>query len=419
MWYKIKKATFPTLIALSALSVSASAAFYSITGLSKLFAGAQTEVIIMASSLELAKIVIASLLHRYWSTINKILKTYLSIACVVLVLITSMGIYGFLSAAYQETYSELAINQNQKQFLNKKIDFYEQDVERYDKEIKNIITNINRLSTTKSRSIQVRDTTTEKGYRSTISNSQLRVAQKRIRVEEQNKEEAVSLRKKAIDSLQKYKVEVLKLENNLDQAGELGPLKYLAGVTNYPMGKIINVLLLVIIFVFDPLAISLVIAANFAFEKAFGDQKQSLNQKLTNNKQIIVDKEDDDDYDVSQPNQSLTNAKNNYDVTQSNDNNTSQQSTVDDWELVDEFSEFDSPESNDDQDQNYSQSFIEQQDYPKQDDKNSKPNQSDNQPEKQSDVSNLIDDQIETLYPNQRKKSSSKDSSDKNKIKYF
>ena len=107
MWKNVKKGLFPFLIAFSALSVSASAAFYSVYGLSKLFAGAQVEVIIMAGSLEVAKLVIASLLYQYWDTINKILRTYLSIAAIILVLITSMGIYGFLSAAYQDTYASL------------------------------------------------------------------------------------------------------------------------------------------------------------------------------------------------------------------------------------------------------------------------------------------------------------------------
>ena len=94
----IKRYTFPSIIALSALSVSASAAFYSVSGLSKLFAGATFEVIIMAGSLEVAKLVIASLLYQYWDTINKLLRTYLTVAAIILVLITSMGIYGFLSA---------------------------------------------------------------------------------------------------------------------------------------------------------------------------------------------------------------------------------------------------------------------------------------------------------------------------------
>ena len=103
MFKNLKKILFPLLIAFSALSVSASAAFYSVSGLSKLFAGAAFAVIVMAASLEIAKLVIASLLYQYRKTLPKFLKWYLSLACVILILITSMGIYGFLSAAYQET----------------------------------------------------------------------------------------------------------------------------------------------------------------------------------------------------------------------------------------------------------------------------------------------------------------------------
>ena len=103
MWKNIQVRLFPLIIAFTALSVSLSAAFYSISGLSKLFAGAAFAVIVMASSLEVAKLVIASLLYQYRKTIPKFLKYYLSIACIVLILITSMGIYGFLSSAYQET----------------------------------------------------------------------------------------------------------------------------------------------------------------------------------------------------------------------------------------------------------------------------------------------------------------------------
>ena len=103
MWKSIQLRLFPLLIAFSALSVSLSAAFYSVSGLSKLFAGAAFAVIVMAASLEIAKLVIASLLYQYRKTLPKLLKWYLSMACVVLILITSMGIYGFLSSAYQET----------------------------------------------------------------------------------------------------------------------------------------------------------------------------------------------------------------------------------------------------------------------------------------------------------------------------
>ena len=97
---------FPFLIAFSALSVSASAAFYSVYGLSKLFAGAQFQVIIMAGSLEFAKLVKEKIDASNWKfTRNEIVSMTLTI---ILVLITSMGIYGFLSAAYQDTYRQLA-----------------------------------------------------------------------------------------------------------------------------------------------------------------------------------------------------------------------------------------------------------------------------------------------------------------------
>ncbi|MDA7616895.1 hypothetical protein N8579_00795 [bacterium] len=277
MLKKIKQGMFPFLIGFSALSVSASAAFYSVSGLSKLFAGASLEVIIMAGSLEFAKLVTASLLYQYWDTINKTLRTYLSISTVILVLITSMGIYGFLSAAYQETYSKLTAVENQKGFIQQKINFYQNDVTRYDTEIERISSNISTLSNAKASSIQVRDTTVSGGFRQTISTTELRMAQSRINIEEENRKLAQEKRTIASDSLQKFQLQVLELDNNNEVAGELGPLQYLSGLTGTPMDKIINWLLLIIIFVFDPLAISLVIAANFAFDQAYPKKKYKDN----------------------------------------------------------------------------------------------------------------------------------------------
>jgi hypothetical protein len=270
----IRKGSFPFIIAFSALSVSASAAFYSVSGLSKLFAGAAFEVIIMAGSLEVAKLVIASLLYQYWDTINKALRTYLAIATLILVLITSMGIYGFLSAAYQDTYRQLTVKENQVSFLDQKKQFYEKDVTRYDTELERISNNISTLSNAKATSIQVRDTTSSTGLRSTVSTAELRLSQKRIEVEEENRKAVQVKREVAADSLQKYQLEILDLENNAEVAGELGPLQYLSGLTGISMDKIINYLLLVIIFVFDPLAISLVVAANFAFANAFPKREE-------------------------------------------------------------------------------------------------------------------------------------------------
>ena len=276
MWKNVKKGLFPFIIAFSALSVSASAAFYSVYGLSKLFAGAQFEVIIMAGSLEVAKLVIASLLYQYWDTINKALRAYLTLAAIILVIITSMGIYGFLSAAYQDTYANLLISNNKIEFLDNKAKFYEDDIQRYDKELTQISSNISILSNAKAQSIQVRDTTVSGGVRSTISTAELRLSQKRIEVEEENRKSVQEKRQVAADSLQKFKLEILNLNNNSEVAGELGPLKYLSGLTDTPMDVIINILLLIIIFVFDPLAIALVVAANFAFAHAYPKRQENL-----------------------------------------------------------------------------------------------------------------------------------------------
>lgn len=264
----IKRNLFPFIIAISALSVSASAAFYSVSGLSKLFAGAAFAVVLMAGSLEVAKLVIASLLYQYWDNLNKWLRAYLSIAALVLVLITSMGIYGFLSAAYQDTYRNLSVKENKIAFLTQKKDFYESDVKRYDTELNRISENISLLSNAKVTGIQVRDTTSTTGLRNTISTTELRLSQQRITVEEENRKSVQFKREIVADSLQKYQLSILTLENDNEATGELGPLQYLSGLTGVSMDKIINILLLIIIFVFDPLALSLVVAANFAFDQA-------------------------------------------------------------------------------------------------------------------------------------------------------
>ena len=308
MFKTIKRYSLPTIIALSALSVSVSAAFYSVTGLSKLFAGASFEVIIMASALEISKLVIASLLYRYWNTLNKLLRTYLTIAAIVLVLITSMGIYGFLSAAYQGTYRELTVRNNKISFLEQKKDFYQKDVDRFDQELERISENISTLSNAKSQSIQVRDTTVEGGVRSTISTAELRLAQSRIDVEEKNRKDIQLQRVAAADSLQKYELQILDLQNSSDTANELGPLEYISGLTGQPMDRVINILLLVIIFVFDPLAISLVVAANFAFDKAapkenlYGEKVEEKQQQREAIKELMKIDEESGLYDTDRDN---------------------------------------------------------------------------------------------------------------------
>jgi len=256
----------PSLIALSALSVSASAAFYSVSGLSKLFAGASFEVIIMASSLEVSKLVIASLLYQYWDTLNKALRAYLSVAAVVLVVITSMGIYGFLSAAYQETANKAGNIDSQVALVAVKRDNIKEQLLTYNSEKETINKAIadlrNGLSNNK---IQYTD---KDGNLITSTSSATRKAlEKQLDQAIERQGDINGKVDELNEQLFEYETQIVEIETNSELAGELGPLKYLSGLTGVPMDKIINVLLLTIIFVFDPLAISLVIAANFAFDK--------------------------------------------------------------------------------------------------------------------------------------------------------
>ncbi len=151
MWNSIKERIFPLIIALSALSVSASAAVYSVTGLSMLFAGASTAIIIMAASLEVAKLVIASLLYQYWGKLNKILRVYLTIAAAVLILITSAGIYGYLSSAYQKTADQTSIVESKIAALESKKKLFEETRDNILKEkqsIANLQGSLSQASTT-------------------------------------------------------------------------------------------------------------------------------------------------------------------------------------------------------------------------------------------------------------------------------
>jgi len=264
---ELQKRIFPTLIALSALSVSASAAFYSISGLSKLFAGASFEVIIMATSLEVAKLVIASLLYQYWGRLNKLLRTYLSLAAIVLVLITSAGIYGFLSAAYQETATKSEIVDSEVQVLEMRKTRFEENRTFYVTEKEQLDEGISELRKGLSNNVvQYRDSETGEII-TTTSSSTRRALQSQLDEAIVRRDRLSEKLESVTDSISSLDIKILDVNSNAEIASELGPLKYLSNLTNTPMNKIINVLLLIIIFVFDPLAISLVIAANFAFDQ--------------------------------------------------------------------------------------------------------------------------------------------------------
>ena len=284
------------LLGLSALFVAFNAAFFSVSGLSKLFAGASLSVIVMASSLELAKLITAGYLYNYWERINKSFRLYLSGAVLILILITSLGIYGFLTSAFQDTFNQFSIKEKQLSFLQQKEKFWGDDVIRYDEELKRISNNISTLSNAKSQSIQVRDTSVVGGVRTTISTSELRISQKRIEVEEENRKGVQSKREVAADSLQSIQLKILDVESSEGVSSELGPLEYLSGLLDRPMDVIINWFILIIIFVFDPLAVALVIAFNNALKVDRGIVDK---EKIIRKRELYDEKPEDEDIDDS------------------------------------------------------------------------------------------------------------------------
>lgn len=252
------------LVSISALLISASAAFFSVYGLSKVFAGASLAVVIMASVLEASKLITAFVLHQKKDVLPPFLRTYLSIAVIVLMIITSAGIYGFLSNAYQLTSNENTILQQEVSIVEARIENLENRLEDAQSERESIVKDITELRNGLSSGTVISYIDKESGERITTTSSATRKsleAQLNDATERRNDvSEIVEELSTEIDSL---KIEVLTLESNNDAAAELGPIIYLSKVTEVSMDVLINYFILMIIFVFDPLAICLVIAASY------------------------------------------------------------------------------------------------------------------------------------------------------------
>ena len=267
----MRERIFPFIIALSALSVSASAAFYSVFGLSHLFAGASTQVIIMAGTLEVAKLVVASLLYQYWDSINKILRTYFLLAVFILMVITSGGIYGFLSGAYQETAT-------QSEFMDRQVNVIELKQDRFEETKEDL--KIEKTALTKSISdlrIALSNPTSVSYYSeeaeqviTTTSSSARRALQSELKTSISERDQ-INMRLNAVtDSVAALDVAILDAQIGNESARELGPLKYMSELTGWAMSKVVNWFMILIIFVFDPLAIGMIVAANMAFANIKG-----------------------------------------------------------------------------------------------------------------------------------------------------
>ena len=290
----MKKRLFPLLIALSALAVSGSAAFYSVFGLSKLFAGASTQVIIMAGALEVAKLVIASLLYQYWDSINKILRAYFVVACFILIVITSGGIYGYLSGAYESTATQSEFMDKQVAIIELKQDRFEETKSDLKVEKTALTKSISDLRIALSNPQQVQYIDKESGQLITTTSSSARRALQAELKTSITERDNIDLRLNAItDSVAALDVNILDAQINNESARELGPLKYMAELTGQPMAKIVNWFMLLIIFVFDPLAIAMVVAANMAFAQIKGVARDPKDYEVYVKKELTEEEEKD------------------------------------------------------------------------------------------------------------------------------
>lgn len=264
-----KRAGFGFLMVFSTLSLAGTAAYYSVFGLSSLFAGAKTEVIIMASALELAKLVVASYLHNHWSKLGLILKSYLTLGVGILMIITSAGIYGFLTSAYQTTADQLTIIDKQVLVVDMKRDRFSEQLDDYKLEKTQLNSNISELSKGLANN-KIQYTDTLGNVITTTSSSTRRVLTSQLNdmKEERNR---VSIKMETLtDSITSLDLKVLDMESNNEVAAEIGPLRYMSEITNKPMATIVNWFTLMIVCVFDPLAIAMVLALN----KYFGNGRK-------------------------------------------------------------------------------------------------------------------------------------------------
>ena len=264
---------------LSAISISVIAAGYSIIGLATLFAGAAVPIIAMGTALEIGKLVAASWLYQNWrSDVPRLLKAYLFTSIIVLIFITSMGIFGFLSKAHLDQVQPTSGNQLSIDSYNKQINQQQIIIDRAEK-------TLNQLD-------KALDVYIDKEY-----------VTRGLKERNKQKEERDLLNKTINEATTKI-LELNKTKNTIELEqlkieAEVGPLKYVAELIYGDDAKnhfdsAVRIVILILIFVFDPLAVLLLIAANISLRQwrmkknlSKTNEKENLQKKLdTLNKKV-------------------------------------------------------------------------------------------------------------------------------------
>lgn len=256
--------SFILLVAFSAFFVAGCAAFFSIKGLVVLFSGDALAICIMASSLELGKLVAASFLHSYWKAVSKLLKLYLCLAVLVLMCVTSLGIFGFLTGAYQEHSTRVNTFDTKIAALTLEKSSVDQAIlERADR-----IKSLADLRQTQEQRIQSSGNLKgprEQAYKS-IAEANEEIQKKELEVS--------SARQRSVE-LDK---EISELKISLDTTTDIGSFKFLASALHTDVDTAVRYFIFALIFVFDPLAVTLVLALNKLIEVRAARKERELEQ---------------------------------------------------------------------------------------------------------------------------------------------
>lgn len=274
---------------ISAISISIIAAGYSIIGLATLFAGAAMPIIAMGSALEIGKLVAASWLYNNWSStmVPKALKAYLFTAIIVLVFITSMGIFGFLSKAHLEQVQPTSGNTIKIKTIDNQIVRQQNIIDRSEKTLTQL------------------DKSIEVFLNNDFASRGLKERQK----QEEERNQLNTAIKNASDEIAKLSNEKATLQLAQDKIeAEVGPIKYIAELiygkdAQSHFDEAVRIVILILIFVFDPLAVLLLIAANISLKQirlkknlTQLDEKEQL-EKRVERQQSKIDKLKEKDRD--------------------------------------------------------------------------------------------------------------------------
>lgn len=263
------------MVFLIGLSISAIAAYYSIIGLTSIFAGAFWPIVIMGTALEAGKLVAVSWLYNNWRLAPILTKAYLICAIVVLMLITSMGIFGFLSKAHIEQQLLLNTGVTEKiEIMDSKIKVQEETVQDIEKQISFIDDSINKL----------------------IQSGRAKTSLSASESQKDNRKALVGQRQVEVEKLSELKVEKIKLESEFKKLeAEVGPIKYVAELIygssdNQVVEKSIRWVIIMLIFVFDPLAVLLMLAFNISMNRKDYDMEYLDMSKLGKKKKKVKPK---------------------------------------------------------------------------------------------------------------------------------